>query len=192
MARWTKTGARGRKLDAGEEWLWRETMRDVKPIRPLSVIETVAPTVPQPATKSAPKPAPPKPVPPKASQQTLGTGIDGATARRMASGRLAPEATLDLHGMTQDHAHTALERFLAHSVALSRRCVLVITGKGGKKPEGDNDPEAPWMKRRPGVLRTLVPLWLEHSPHRTAIAALRQAHIRHGGAGALYIYLRNK
>lgn len=192
MPRNGKPGPRGRALDSGEDWLWREVTRDVKPYRPLPPAlppnRGDAPLGPPQKKPAVPARALPAPV---ARQAVLGSGVDGATARRMAQGRIAPDATLDLHGMTQDHAHSALERFLAVSIALGRRCVLVITGKGGpaeRRDEGD----APWARRRPGVLKSLVPLWLEHSALRGRIANIRAAHIKHGGGGALYVYLKSK
>lgn len=194
MTRPGKPAQRGRSLDAGEDWLWREAMRDVRPYRPLPVAAP-RPARAEPAPKPAKKPAAPAhaaPAYPAQSQrQSLGTGVDGATARRLAQGRIAPDATLDLHGMTQDHAHAALERFLAVSVAHGRRCVLVITGKGDPAATRD-DGDAPWARRRPGVLKSLVPLWLEHSAHRDSLASVKAAHVKHGGGGALYVYLRSR
>jgi DNA-nicking Smr family endonuclease len=186
-----KTSKRGRALQPDEEWLWREVVRDVRALRPLG------PAPKRPPAKANINTSPVKPLEaPVQAKQTavnggLGTGIDGATARRLSQGRLTPEATIDLHGMTQDHAHAALERFLAASAAHGRRCVLIITGKGGLNAARD-DADAPWARRRPGVLRSLVPLWLEHSPQRHRIAAIKKAHRAHGGDGALYIYLRSK
>jgi DNA-nicking Smr family endonuclease len=190
-----KSPKRGRKLLDEEEWLWREAMRDVMTLRGRKAASKAKAPVPlrpnaQPA-KPAQKALPPVKHAVPAAPAKLGSGVDGGTARRMAQGRIAPEATLDLHGMTQNHAHDALERFLGHSIAHDRRCVLVITGKGGMA-KGRDDRDAAWAQRRPGVLKSLVPLWLEHSAHRGRVASIRAAHIRHGGDGALYVYLRGK
>jgi DNA-nicking Smr family endonuclease len=193
MPRSGKPGPRGRHLDADEDWLWREAMRDVRPYRPLpaSTIRPVRAEAAPKAAKKIPVPSALSPRPAQIGSQGLGSGVDGATARRLAQGRSAPDATLDLHGMTQDHAHAALERFLAVSVAHGRRCVLVITGKGGLADKRD-DGDAPWARRRPGVLKSLVPLWLEHSAQRDNLASVRAAHVKHGGGGALYVYLRSR
>jgi DNA-nicking Smr family endonuclease len=198
MTKPPRSSKRGRSLRDDEEWLWREATRGVKTLRkPETSIELLSKSGSQPLSGSAKSPkavssapmAPARrgvaPVSPR-----LGSGVDGATARRLAQGRITPDAMLDLHGMTQDHAHRALERFLDMSLSYGRRCVLVITGKGGpSKPQDEMD--APWARRRPGVLKSLVPLWLEHSPARSRIASIRTAHIRHGGDGALYVYLRS-
>lgn len=185
---------RGRALEAQEEWLWREAMRDVAPYRPVPMhptpkrAEQTAATPPKRIVLAPPQQrAAPNPV----HRQVLGTGLDGRTAQRLAQGRITPDATLDLHGMTQDRAHAAMERFLAGSIAHGRRCVLIVTGKGGPNVTRENT-DAPWARRGPGILKALVPVWLEHSAARDRIAAIRTAHIGHGGAGALYVYLRVK
>jgi DNA-nicking Smr family endonuclease len=183
---------RGRALTANEDRLWRAVMRDVRAYRPQGPVPIIAAEARTPALIAKPLHAPPVQPPQQGGTRPgLGTGVDGATARRLAQGRMSPDATLDLHGMTQDHAHTALERFLSVSVAHGRRCVLVITGKGGPSSARPGD-EAPWAQRHPGVLRSLVPLWLEHSASRGHIAALKSAHVKHGGSGAIYVYLRSK
>jgi DNA-nicking Smr family endonuclease len=109
-------------------------------------------------------------------------GLDRGTARRLARGRRAPEATLDLHGLTSDAAHRALTRFVAESWSLGRRCVLVVTGKG--RGEGG--------ARGEGVLRRDAPRWLATAPLASMIVGVYEAHPRHGGAGALYVYLRKR
>jgi DNA-nicking Smr family endonuclease len=190
----TKSPARTKRalrpVAPDEEWLWHEVTKDIRPYRPVKR-PALAPV--KAAQTSAP-PSQPKtvaPLAPRHAHPRLGTGVDGATSKRLSKGQIAPDATLDLHGMTQDHAHAALDRFVAHSLALSRRCVLIVTGKGARQ-KGDDGPDAPWMRRGTGVLRALVPLWLEQHPARGRIAKIESAHIRHGGAGALYIYLRSK
>jgi DNA-nicking Smr family endonuclease len=189
-----KHAKRGRALEAQEEWLWREAMRDVAAFRPLPALppqkRSENPSAPTPK-KIVQAPTPQRAAPAARGHQILGTGVDGRTAKRLAQGRIAPEATLDLHGMTQDHAHAAMERFLSVSVAHGRRCVLIVTGKGGPNVKRDGG-DAPWAWRGPGVLKALVPVWLEHSLQRDRIAAIRNAHAAHGGGGALYIYLRGK
>jgi DNA-nicking Smr family endonuclease len=110
-------------------------------------------------------------------------GIDRNTARRLARGRLAPQARLDLHGMTADHAHRALCAFMAHGAASGLRCVLVVTGKGRGEDGG---------ARGEGVLRRDTPRWLSVPPLRDMVVGVFEAHQRHGGAGALYVYLRRR
>lgn len=110
--------------------------------------------------------------------------MDNKAFTRMKRGKLAPEARIDLHGMTLDQAHPELIRFILTSQARGLRLVLVITGKGSRE-----DPYDP-MPRRRGVLKTQVPLWMRMAPVSQAILQVAEAHQRHGGAGAYYVYLK--
>lgn len=110
--------------------------------------------------------------------------MDAKTHKRMTKGRIAPEARLDLHGMTLVMAQPELTRFILGSHALGRRLVLVITGKG--KPGGADAP----LPVRPGALRHNVPHWLHRPPLSPVVLQVTPAHLRHGGEGAYYVYLR--
>ena len=116
-------------------------------------------------------------------------GLDGNTARRLKQGRLEPDARIDLHGMTADRAHRALNQFILSSFAMGRRCVLVITGKGGRRRDYEEHSIRAYDDGF-GVLKTLAPEWLASSPLSQVVVGVFQAHIRHGGEGALYVYLR--
>lgn len=109
--------------------------------------------------------------------------LDGAWDRRIAKGVLDPDFTIDLHGDTLASAHARLNRSLAAAIRAEARVVLLITGK----PAPDN-PRLPPTSR--GVIRASVKDWLATSAHAGQIAAIRGAHPRHGGAGALYLILR--
>jgi DNA-nicking Smr family endonuclease len=108
-------------------------------------------------------------------------GVDRATAARLRKGEIAIDATLDLHGLTQKEAHAALVGQITRAHGLGRRCLLVITGKGGK-PDTEG--------RTSGVLRANVPRWLNEPPARAHVLAFAAAQLRHGGQGALYVLLR--
>ncbi len=114
-------------------------------------------------------------------------GLDRRNAERLRRGERAPEARIDLHGMTAERAHAALDRFIGRALSERRRLVLVITGKGAKIRDED---AAPFMRSGEGVLRQQVPRWLRSGPHARRIVGIYQAHMRHGGAGALYVYLK--
>ena len=101
------------------------------------------------------------------------SALDGNTAKKLKRGVAKPAARLDLHGLTQEAAHRALSSFLKDAQKNGQRLVLVITGKG-----------------TPGVLKTMVPRWLSQPEFSGLITGIETAHIRHGGAGALYVYLR--
>lgn len=110
--------------------------------------------------------------------------MDKKAHTRLKRGKLAPEARIDLHGMTLDQAHPALIRFMLTAYGRGLRLVLVITGKGQRE-----DPYDPMPMRR-GVLKQQVPLWLRMPPVAQCVLQVTQAHIRHGGEGAYYVYLR--
>lgn len=97
---------------------------------------------------------------------------------RVARGRAAIDGRLDLHGLTQGEAHAALLRFLRAAVSRGARLVLVITGKGAR---GDGER---------GVLKRQVPQWLSLPEFRALIVGYEDAHVAHGGEGALYVRVR--
>jgi len=101
--------------------------------------------------------------------------------QRVARGHEPIDARLDLHGLTQTQAHAALLRFLRRAQSDGVRMVLVVTGKGTIK--GGEPHER-------GVLKRQVPLWLALPEFRSLVIGFEDAHIGHGGAGALYVRLR--
>ncbi|NBB96630.1 MAG: DNA mismatch repair protein MutS [Alphaproteobacteria bacterium] len=110
--------------------------------------------------------------------------MDKRRFQRMTRGKLQPEARIDLHGMTLAQAHGALNGFILRAQAEGLRLVLVITGKG--RQAVDDGP----IPRRRGALKHDVPQWLRMAPLSGAVLELREAHARHGGSGAYYVYLR--
>jgi DNA-nicking Smr family endonuclease len=128
--------------------------------------------------------------PKKATAVPLPSGVDGRTSEKLRRGAVSPDAKLDLHGLTEQVAHHVLSAFLQAAFQRGDRLVLVVTGKGVRIP----DPHAPFdmelAGRARGVLKTMVPRWLAEPALARLIADRRSAHRRHGGEGALYIYLR--
>jgi len=195
-----------RDLDPGEHALWDEVTRSVKPARgkrqakasltaaPRGVAAKVPLRPPAPAKPPKPPAQPLKGLAPALMPGQPMAGVDGGTAERLRRGRIAPDAVLDLHGLTQDRAYATLLNFIRRGHAEGQRCLLVITGKGLSKSldapavRGFAMPE----RSRGGVLRTLVPHWLNESDLRAMVVGIQSAHQRHGGTGALYIYLRRK
>lgn len=104
-------------------------------------------------------------------------GVDRRTAQRFKRGRMDIDGRIDLHGMGQEVAHAALIRFITGSAQNGLRCVLVITGQGD---------------RGQGVLKKMVPRWLNDTPLRPHVLSFSQAQVDHGGYGALYVLLRRK
>ncbi len=188
---------RGRNLTEDERALWRKVTRDVArdapPVETLPT-ETAPVSVPtmrpikrslapgltmKPTGRKLPEvslPQPPRPAP---------SGLDRNTEEKLRKGRRKPDARLDLHGMSAARAHAALKIFIADSQAMGRRCVLVITGKGA-------DVEPGFGEIAPGVLRREAPRWLATPPLSQMIVNVSQAHDRHGGGGALYVYLKRR
>ena len=160
--------------------LWRGVMRDVTPL-PGRRAPPPAKANPREKTASdvnpAPRPAATSIAPTPAGPALL--GLDKRSAQRLRRGQMAIEARLDLHGVTQKEAHAMLCSFLARTQDSAKRCVLVITGKGLGRAEG-------------GVLRKMVPRWLEQPPLRDRVLAATPAQAQHGGDGACYILLRKK
>jgi DNA-nicking Smr family endonuclease len=120
------------------------------------------------------------------------TGLDGNTAERLRKGELSPQASLDLHGLTERAAHGALITFIRGAAHRGLRLVIVVTGKGAK-PSGPDEPfDMERETSRRGVLKTATPRWLQEPDLAPLIADVRSAHRSHGGGGALYVYLRKK
>lgn len=171
--------SRRRVLSQDERVLWSTVTRSIAPLPGGALLapepepaEEAAPLPP--ATKSAQaaigepaRPAPPSLVP-------LGRRLRG----RVARGKEAIDARLDLHGLTQAQAHSALLHFLRNAGAREARLVLVITGKGMR---GDGER---------GVLKRQVPQWLALPEFRALVIGFEDAHAAHGGEGALYVRLR--
>ncbi len=110
-------------------------------------------------------------------------GLDGSWERKLAHGALAPDFTLDLHGHGLDAAHARLDAGLSQAQAMGARVVLVITGRPRPAEAADRG-------SRRGAIRAKLLDWLAAGAHGASIAAVRSAHRRHGGAGAVYVVLR--
>lgn len=189
---------RKRDLREDERELWEHVTRDVrkrrgrtaKAAKPAHASEAKAKPVSQPKAGEAFPRASIAPMPPKRPPPF---GVDGATADRLRRGKIEPDATVDLHGMTQAQAHARLVSFVRRGHDIGNRCLLVITGKGSPAARDDAGHGFVMPERsKAGVLRMLVPRWLEEPDLRALVAGVQAAHQRHGGGGALYVYLRRK
>ncbi len=121
-----------------------------------------------------------RPPPPRSGEDLHRSTLDSGWDKRLASGSVEPDHVLDLHGMNLDSAWRAIDRALERSVNSGDRVLLLITGH--------HRPGAPPVER--GRIRAAVHDWLAASRHARRIAAIRNAHRRHGGGGSLYIILR--
>ncbi len=177
---------RKRALSEEERALWDRVAKEIKPLgkKPRSgktaaasaEAETTATAKPETPATSLPPAKIPRATRPIAP---LLAPLGRRERAQLSRGRKEIEARLDLHGMTQTRAHRALFGFLqrAHSGGLT--FVLVITGKG----RAGADPER-------GVLRRQVPQWLNLPEFRSLVVGFEEAHIGHGGEGALYVRIR--
>lgn len=182
---------RRRLLSAEERVLWENVAKAIKPLRktkslnkplksshadPAAVLK--APPPPQPRKKPAAPALPPKPKPVQTPVAPL-SPLGRRERSRIAKGRTDIDARLDLHGLTQSEAHGRLLAFLQSMQHRGASVVLVITGKGrfGSALER-------------GVLRRQVPQWLALPEFRLCVSGFEEAHIGHGGEGALYVRIR--
>lgn len=181
-------GAKG--LDPEGQALWRKVTADVKPLDKRGKRSAAC----EPLVLVADRPAASRPVArvqPLAevrhSAKTVAAKpsetLDGGWDRRLRRGAIIPERTIDLHGHTLESAHGALDHALERSLADDVRVLLVITGKPMRADDSG---------RRRGLIRAAIGGWLDASRHRLRIAAIRNAHPRHGGDGALYLILRRR
>lgn len=187
---------RKRDLREDERELWEHVTRDVRKARARRVQaaakakvapKVVAPIAERPAPVRKPASGAPAPV---AVKREVPFGLDGATGERLRRGKIAPEATLDLHGLTQAQAHARLAQFVRLGHEAGSRCLLVITGKGSPSREERSAGFVIAERSKAGVLRMMVPRWLEEM--RAMVTGVQSAHQRHGGAGAFYVYLRRR
>ena len=179
------SGRRRRVLTRDERVLWNTFTHSIMPLRsespepggseePDQAITT--PTLTPARMKKPPVPQLPQREPASPPLAPLGRRMRA----RVARGREAIDARLDLHGLTQSEAHSELLRFLRSASKRGARLVLVITGKGRR---GESDGER-------GVLRRQVPQWLGLNEFRPFVVGFEDAHVAHGGEGALYVRVR--
>ena len=199
--------ARRRRLTEEDRRLWEKVAGSVARQR-AAPLARVAPAkhpalgLPK-ALAETPAPAPAPLAPFRIGEKTTGTApahrpapsisedlaaaplaMDRRTWRSMRRGKMAPEGRIDLHGMTLADAEPALRGFVQRAHGTGKRLVLVITGKGSRGVE-----EWP-IPTTLGALRRQVPVWLHRPPLAHLVQQVTPAHRRHGGEGALYVYLR--
>ena len=181
----SRDGNRRRLLTPDERVLWTAVTKSIAPLRGSEPVQTDVDVAPPetlkgmhkdagtrvanavPAARTSPVQSPPPLAP-------LGRRMRA----RVARGKEMIDARLDLHGLTQAQAHSVLLHFLRNARARDARLVLVITGKGGR---GDG---------YRGVLRRQVPQWLGLPEFRAFVVGFEDAHVAHGGEGALYVRVR--
>ena len=180
-----------RRLAPEEKALWGKVMATVKP---LVAARVVAEPVPQQIAK--PKVAAPKPVVRKKAEQPklvaapikppVQNTLDSTWDRRIHKGAIVPDISVDLHETNLSGAYARLDNTLEQAIHQKLRVVLLVTGK----PREHDRASGPSGKGGRGAIAAVVRDWLASSRHSSSISAVRNAHPRHGGAGALYIVLK--
>lgn len=89
--------------------------------------------------------------------------------KKLIKGLIPIESKLDLHQMRREEAHQVLDEFIHIQYEKGIRCCVIQHGKGK------------------GVIKNLVARWL---PQYHEVLAYHSCLPKHGGAGALYVYLR--
>ncbi len=181
-----------RGLTEEEAAAWAKLASSVTPLEgrkqpkldPGASNKPVVPVVPRPPISlRSQRPETPARTPARPPQQSDRGGLDGHWDRKLKAGDIAPDFTLDLHGHNLDSAHTRLMDGMAQARAMGARFVLLIAGRPRPVDPADRG-------QRRGAIRAKLLDWLAASEHGDAIAAIRKAHQRHGGSGALYLVLR--
>lgn len=179
------TSRRKRILSEEERALWENVVRQTKPLRQKRQAAKPQPAPPEAearAAKPAVLPAPARhPSPTKITKPGMPplAPLGRRERSQLLRGKKQIEARLDLHGMTQARAHHALSDFLRRAHLGGLTFVLVITGKGKIGSASER-----------GILRRQVPQWLSQPEFRTLVVGFEEAHIGHGGKGALYVRVR--
>lgn len=198
---------RRRRLRPDEEEVWQAVARTATPLHPKPLV----PRAEKPSVDLRPPPQKRAKAPKSVAIEPFRIGEKAATAlghhqapglsdastagplrmdakafARMSRGKLVPEARIDLHGMTLAEAHPALISFIMNAHSQNLRLVLVITGKGKERPSGDG------FLAHFGAIRRQVPQWLGQAPMAQAVLQVAEAHLRHGGGGACYVYLKRQ
>lgn len=179
----TRDGNRRRPLSREERVLWKAVTQSIVPRRQPTEIDDESEAAAPPAPAASPTAVKPQPIaaPPRVEMRAPPplAPLGRRMKQRVVRGKDSIDGRLDLHGLTQSEAHGALLRFLRAAVARDARLVLVITGKGRRDGEGER-----------GVLKRQVPHWLALPEFRALVIGFENAHIAHGGEGALYVRLR--
>jgi DNA-nicking Smr family endonuclease len=194
-------------LSDEERSLWEHAASNLRPLKQREGRVQVGhedtlekpPRRPEASQKPAPKGTAERSVPGHSAKQSPAKSapppsqLDRRKARKISSGRIEIEARIDLHGMRQREAHSALRRFLLNAHAKGQRWVLVITGKGiAPRANSEAYEYAGLREEERGVIKRNVPRWLAEPQLRAIIISFAPATARHGGEGALYIQLRKR
>lgn len=178
-----------RRLHPEERSLWHRVVQTVKPLHPVKVVlhpqpveQNVAPAKAGTATVKAPASTGPGQRRGDAKPKANDNNLDSHWDRRFSKGAVIPDISIDLHGHGLAGAHARLDMMLDQAIRQKMRVVLLVTGKARTHDRASGTGR--------GAIAAVVRDWLGASRHAAHIAAVRPAHPRHGGDGALYIILK--
>ena len=183
-----------RRLDGEEKALWGRVISSVTPLHPTKVTPKAKVNVTLEAAKGTPAPRPKKIAtnPLKTSVPTnivvkpmaasTPNTLDGSWDRQIGKGAIIPDISVDLHGQGLSSAYARLDGALEQAISQKMRVILLVTGKARTHDRTSGEGR--------GAIAAVVRDWLGASRHSASISAVRNAHPRHGGAGALYIVLK--
>ncbi len=179
---------RRRALDDAERALWHRIARSIKPLKRRRAKVELAEAEPNtPKAKSAPPARRPQAAAPRTAPAPRLPPplmpLERRYKQRLARGSEPIDRRIDLHGRTQSEAYAALLRCMQKAQADGAKTVLVITGKGARPSD---------FASERGVLKRQVPHWLALPEFRAYVLGVEEAHIAHGGTGALYVRVRRK
>ena len=96
---------------------------------------------------------------------------------------------IDLHGYSLNDANLKVKKFLMKSFEKGYRKILIVTGKGSRSKVSTN----PYISEKFGVLKNSIPEFIRNDENLNKIVfKITIADKKHGGDGALYIFLKNK
>ena len=107
-------------------------------------------------------------------------GLDSKIFQQLKAGGYTQTAHLDLHGLNAEQAYDNLLFFVRENFMQGNKHLLIVTGRGRNSPGGL------------GVLKREIQSWLTREPLKRIVLAFCTAQPRDGGAGALYLLLRNR
>jgi DNA-nicking Smr family endonuclease len=176
-----------RRLDQQEKALWGKVMATVTPLQVVTVkTEAIASSPPAKAVRAMKPTAktvaalpslnsvpPALPVP---------HNLDGHWDRRINRGSIVPDISIDLHDANLSRAYARLDGALEQAIAQKFKVILLVTGKPRAHDRASGEGR--------GAIAAVVRDWLAASRHSRHISAVRNAHPRHGGTGAIYIMLK--
>ncbi|MBV1901003.1 MAG: Smr/MutS family protein [Kordiimonadaceae bacterium] len=189
------SGAGKPALSASDEKLWGAVTKDVEklgdrpagavipPRRMVTRLDSERPLSSDWFTSTAPEPTP---------------KIDRKTKRKLSKGAQEVDQSIDLHGRTQTQAYSVLKSSVEAAIRRGDKTLLVVTGKGGAR-FSQIEAETPVAYRTRddfdqygGVLKRMVPEWLNGQELKPFIQSYGPASKEPGGDGALYVLLRKR